>query len=357
MGTLEVVAGAQFGSEAKGHVTAQLVRRWLNTDPAHDVHVIRVAGPNAGHTAYDQNGTAHALRTVPCAAVVDPNVFCYIAAGSEIDPVVLWNEIEILKSHGIDMRDRLFIDSQATVLTASHHQTEHDANLTANVGSTGKGIGAARADRLMRTAPIINHVKDQLHPAVKVVDNIDMRYERALRRGDHVIVEGTQGYGLGLHAGHYPHCTSSDCRAIDFLAMAGLIPWRPSVESFHVWLVARTYPIRVAGNSGYLPYELDWSDLAEKTGGYIQPERTTVTKKIRRVAEFDPDLVFQAVYANGGLPTVKLALTFADYLDPTCAGVTTLPEIPEQIWQWQDDWLPFQASFIGTGPNSGVFND
>src|SRR5699024_7206253 len=66
----------------------------------------------------------------------------------------------------------------------------------------------------------------------------------------HVVVEGTQGYWLGLHAGHYPQSTSNNARPIDFLAMAGLNPWE---WDFYPIGVTRTNPIRVAGNSGPLP--------------------------------------------------------------------------------------------------------
>lgn len=357
MGTIEVVAGAQFGSEAKGHVTDQLTRRWLATDPDHRVHVVRVAGPNAGHTAHDPDGNPHALRTIPCAAVVDPEVVCYIAAGSEIDLDVLNHEIETLRAAGIQLKGRLYIDGQATILTPDHHQQETDANLTSNVGSTGKGIGAARADRLMRTATIASDPTVDLHPDASIITRTDMRYEHALRQGDHLIIEGTQGYGLGLHAGFYPFCTSSDCRAVDFLAMAGLVPWRDHVTRFNIWLVARTYPIRVAGNSGPLRYETTWEDLADQTDGYIKPERTTVTKKIRRVAEFDDQLVAEAIRANGGPPTVKLALMFADYLDPQIAGADHINSISDHVWEWIDEWCPLYPSFIGTGPNSGVFTN
>ena len=65
---LDVVVGAQYGSEAKGHLVADLAARRMKEglNPL----VVRVAGPNAGHTGYDHNGKPWALRSVPVAAVV-----------------------------------------------------------------------------------------------------------------------------------------------------------------------------------------------------------------------------------------------------------------------------------------------
>ena len=77
MGTLKVVVGGQFGSEAKGAVGAYLAADGRTA-------TVRVAGPNAGHTAYDADGREWKLRQIPAAAVTtDTPIF--IGAGSEID--------------------------------------------------------------------------------------------------------------------------------------------------------------------------------------------------------------------------------------------------------------------------------
>ncbi|WP_369007005.1 adenylosuccinate synthetase, partial [Staphylococcus aureus] len=57
-----------------------------------------------------------------------------------------------------------------------------------------------------------------------------------------IILEGTQGYGLGLHAGMYPYCTSSNTRSIDFLAMAAIYPERwIELGAYIPVVVCRTY--------------------------------------------------------------------------------------------------------------------
>lgn len=307
-GKISVVVGAQFGSEGKGAVAARLATEAVNPD--RHVVAVRVAGPNAGHTVVDAKGLPWALRQVPVAAVSNPHATLIIAAGSEIDQEVLDSEVDALDKAGFEVSTRLVIDPQATILTAGHKAQEAANNLVGRIGSTGKGIGAARADRLMRTAQTWGDV----HPEAWNGDSTALLHNYLLT-GAHIVIEGTQGFGLGLHAGFYPKCTSSDTRAIDFLAMTGVMPWDPAVGEFEVWAVARTFPIRVAGDSGPLAGETTWEQLG------LMPELTTVTKKVRRVGEWDPDLVWRAVQANGGAPTVRLALTMVDYIYPEIANM------------------------------------
>lgn len=355
MTLLQVVAGAQFGSEAKGHVTQDLLARHFGSGRQINV---RVAGPNAGHTAYDACfGRKYPLRQVPVGAV-HPDVELVIAAGSEIDTNVLLDEIDKLEEDGHSVRGRMVVDAQATILTRRHHDSE--GLLPSRLGSTGKGIGAARADRIMRTAGIAGDddtLRDELADrGIRLCDT--QEWLRLAVQQNYafcqVVVEGTQGYGLGLHAGFYPFCTSSDCRAIDFLAMAGINPWNHYIHDFQVWLVARVYPIRVAGNSGPLAGETTW----EKLG--LPEERTTVTQKVRRVGTWDGDLVRRAVRANGGAPSVRVALTMLDQAVPQIANVidrsALIRDHDARAWL---DMVELdsgtQVRYVATGPKSAVW--
>src|SRR5262249_25087084 len=140
----------------------------------------------------------------------------------------------------------------------ANDRTEDEA-LVARIGSTGKGIGAARAARIMRTAPLVEDQKQWPTMVGDIADHIRAR----LRHNGNIQIEGTQGYGLGLHAGYYPYCTSSDCTAMHFMAMAGCPPWLVTPEELEVWVVFRTYPIRVAGNSGPLVRETTWEVVGQ----------------------------------------------------------------------------------------------
>lgn len=313
---ISVVVGGQYGSEGKGAVAGRLAAR-----SDRDVVAVRVAGPNAGHTVYgncppgctiheghpmDQPGHPWKLRQIPVAAVTRPDALLVIAAGSEIDPVVLHAEVAALDSAGYDASSRLRVDWSTTIIEPKHQQAElgdvlFGGGLVHRIGSTGKGVGAARADRAMRTAKLYGD-----RPLAW--DDTAQLLRADLDAGNHVIVEGTQGYALGLHAGWYPHCTSSDCRAIDFMSMAGIPP-----QEADVWVVLRTWPIRVAGNSGPMYREVTWDVVGQPV------ERTTVTNKIRRVGQWDARLARESVAANGG-DRCKVALTMTDYDLPALAG-------------------------------------
>jgi adenylosuccinate synthase len=365
-GTLDVIVGGQYGSESKGRVTADLAVRRRNQGKA--VIGVRVAGPNAGHVLIDPRGRRHALRQLPVALAADPLSIGVIAAGSEIDPDVLNAEVRDLEDQGIPIRHRLLIDRQATVLEPKHREQEggNDGPLQNRIGSTGKGVGAARADRVMRTARLARDLEqDELTGYQFTETQGFLDSALASNAGYAVLVEGTQGYGLGQHAGHYPYCTSSDARAIDFLAMAGLSPWRYAGRAwFGVWVVLRAYPIRVAGNSGPLPGETSWENLN------LPQERTTVTNKVRRVGAWDAGLARRAVIANGGglggpgSPGVTLAVAMADQVYPEISGVTEWAAVPRDggVRARVSDWLDrieadagAPVGSVGTGPGTTIW--
>lgn len=333
---LSVVVGGQFGSEAKGTVTAWLAQQCLN--PV----VVRVGGPNAGHTVYDDGGREWKLRQIPV-GFVNPGADLVISAGSEIDLEVLHDEITELEAAGHTIRNRLFIDGEATVLTQTHRAMETASELTAYIGSTGKGVGGARADRVMRNAERIKDLGGVDWTSADTVSGI----RASLRDGQPVIIEGTQGYGLGLHAGYYPFCTSSDVRAIDFMSQVGISPWQHNIGALNIWIVYRTRPIRVAGNSGMLHGETTWGELG------LPDEYTTVTKKVRRVGEWDPDLALRALEANGHpSPCTRVAMMMVDQMFPEVAGMTSLsPEAAAWIGDRETE-LGHPIDLVGTGPQS-----
>lgn len=376
-GKLIVVSGAQFGSEAKGHVADQLTRpEYVGYSTS--IVAVRVAGPNAGHTVYgvcppscDGTSNGHEfngktighpwrLRTVPVSAVNNPNAKLVIAAGSEIDLSVLNRELSELDAAGYNATARLLVDNQATILSPQYIEDEVNDGIQERLGSTAKGIGAARADRIWRYADLWHHaVQAEQTGDLAGFDTADV-IRQCLKDGATVMIEGTQGYGLGLHAGMYPKCTSSDCRAIDFLSMAGVSPWDPAVGEFEVWLATRVRPIRVAGNSGALKGETTWDDLG------LPREYTTVTLKERRVGEWDGDLVRRAVAANGGAPTVRLALTMVDSVIPDLSGMSgvglTDADIEADGWQDLANLLKrvegdsrARVAFVATGPTTGIW--
>ena len=334
---------------------------------------VRVGGPNAGHSVVGrcpkecgQDDSGHhvwRLRQVPVAAVTNERASLVIAAGSEIDPGVLDREIEELDSAGYDASGRLLVDQSATVLTSDHVAEEENNDIQQRLGSTAKGIGSARADRIWRTAERVGD-RDDIFAHVEVLDTAH-QLEVFLRNDAAVVVEGTQGYALGLHTENYPFVTSGDCRAIDFLAQAGISPWQTSGPytdvDLKVVVCLRPYPIRVAGNSGQLKGETSWDELG------LPVEHTTVTQKIRRVGEWDAELAQAALRANGGprAGVVYVALTMLDSVEPAVAGQN------HAVHGWRPASMPKSASellhslgldtwdhlgYAGTGPDTAIVN-
>lgn len=350
---LSVVVGGQFGSEAKGHFTEQAIQFYKGSFD--NTVNVRVAGPNAGHTAYEREGERRrfSFRQLPVGAL-DRDVELAIAAGSEIDLPVLLDEIQRVEDAGYSVKGRLVVDPEVTMLYEHHKVKEQQFNLVKDIGSTGKGIGSARSDRIMRKA---TRLRDDLFASrtllsagiaiTPVADWVHGLMEANVPT--HVVIEGTQGYGLGLHAGYYPHCTSSDCRAIDFCAMAGLNPW--DFKDFKVYVVCRVYPIRVAGNSGPMRNETSWEELG------LPEEYTTVTQKVRRVGHWDTELVRRALRGNGRAS--QLVVTMLDQRWPEIAGVDSFkPFFNSEASSWlfdMADELGVRPVFAGTGPKTGVW--
>lgn len=318
---MQVIVGGQFGSEAKGAVTAAVCAEAASM--GRPVTVVRVGGPNAGHSAADPTGQVWALRQVPAGMVVDHRVWGVIASGSEIDPQVLDAEIASLEAAGIDVSGRLIVSDAATIVTPDHRDRE--TALVGAIGSTGKGIGAARADRVMRRADTVatSGYTGKIGFLVDTAEALERRLnEQARNPSQTVVLEGTQGYGLGLHTKFYPQVTSGDCRAIDVCAQAGVNPWG-AADGVQVHVVVRPYPIRVAGNSGPLEGETSWEQLG------LPVELTTVTRKPRRVGTYDRALVDAAVTANG--PNPYLAISMVDQVPDAVDSNKQLTEIGERF--------------------------
>jgi adenylosuccinate synthase len=291
-----VIFGGQFGSEGKGK-TAFYFAKEQNAKA-----VIRVGGPNSGHTVIDDHGNAIVFKHLPTAAIMK-GVKSVLTAGHYINLNILKNEIALSK---IEVDD-LYIDPYSVIVTNANIEEEQKEGLKENIGSTGSGLGSVIKSRIERRNDIVFAKDiDYLKPFIKETNP----YLRTLlKNGERVIIEGTQGFGLSLlHTNHFPFCTSRDTSAAAFVSEAGLSP----IDVVDVIMVIRTFPIRVGGNSGPLKNEITWEEITKiaKSETTIQ-EFTSVTKKLRRVAHFDEEIVKRTISYNQ--PT-KIILNHADYL-------------------------------------------
>ena len=337
---VSVVVGGQFGSEGKGKIALEIARR--SSEP---VAVVRVGGPNSGHTAYDRAGRKRVLRQLP-AGCIDRDVDVILPAGSYIDVDVLKSEIEDLDYP----RERIRISGHARIIMDQHKQWEAEAGLAGSIGSTGSGVGAAVMASVARGAGnfALDSFEAAYHAAFEpfICDTSD-HLRRRLEAGHRVIVEGTQGFGLSLtEGGYWPKVTSRSTTAAGALAEAGLSP----VDVDDVTMVIRTFPIRVAGDSGPLVDETTWEAIAERAGRDDDlREYTTVTKRLRRVGRFDPVLVRRALAVNR--PT-RLVLNHLDYIgtqdnfDDPQSNVRSFVRGAENDIGREVDWVGFSGSGV-----------
>lgn len=300
---VSIIVGGQFGSEGKGKVSLELVR--MATE--RQIAVVRVGGPNSGHTAYDRSGRKFALRQLPAGAV-DRNVDVVFPAGSFVDVDVLLREIDELDYP----RHRIFISHYANIITPEQKAWEVNAGLVSGIGSTGSGVGAAIMAQVAREAsnfPLHRHDAAHCAPLEPFLRDTTALMRTWLDAGSRIVIEGTQGFGLSLYdGGHWPKATSRATTAAAALAETGLSP----MDVDNVVLVIRSYPIRVAGNSGPLPGETSWEAISESIDAQSDlREYTTVTKKLRRVGHFDASVVKAAIACNN--PTV-IVLNHVDYV-------------------------------------------
>ena len=287
-----IIVGGQLGSEGKGKVASEFVKL-KNADA-----VVRCGGTNAGHT--DNLGVIR--RQLPVRSKLS-----ILSAGSYIDLKVLYSEMQ---GH------TLIIDPFAVIISEVNKCNESGIKNT--IGSTGSGTGGALLSRIKRDNSVV-FAKDVPEVEPFVHDTVSLM-RSMLDSGCRLIIEGTQGFGLSLlHSQAHPFVTSRDTTASGFLSEVGLSPF----DVDEVVMVIRSYPIRVAGNSGPMYNETTWGEIS------VIPEITSVSKRIRRVGFFDYEMVKRAIKANK--PNI-IVLNHLDYIekDFRCAFVQN---VEKQIGQ------------------------
>lgn len=348
-GKITVLVGGQYGSEGKGAIAAYIAKDY-------NVHV-RVGSPNAGHTIY-WSGTKHVMQSIPC-GWINPEAVIVIGRGALLNMKQFMKELVHILTYYPNFMERLVVDAEAGILDERFHEEEGGVNgeMHRRIGSTGEGVGPARIARIQRDPTLFKQFKDVAadYGLEKcVMKNTPAFLAESQDVGKNILIEGTQGSALSLLHSYWPYCTSIDTNAAGIISEVGIAPSRVT----DVLMVVRTYPIRVAGNSGPMEHEITWPYLNERIkrmgGKGISPEKTTVTKKVRRIAKWDDDLFKQSCILNA--PT-EIALTFADYIDPHLYGCINSDEVigSYALHKFIDDHgLSDKLKYVGTGPNSVV---
>ncbi len=319
---VDTIVGLQFGSEVKG-----LIAGHLGCSGVYDM-VVNVNMPNAGHTYITDDGKEYMFKVLPNGAISPYVTRVMLGPDSVFDPERLLVEMQMI---GGNIWDKLRIHENAVLLRPEHKLAEK--NLMAQIGSTAQGSGAAMIYKISRAdEAVIGFDPDVFHANVITHD----QWMQELSDATNILLEGCQGYSLGINAGFYPYCTSRDCTPTRLLAGAGI----PHQWARDVIGVARLHPIRVGGNSGP-PYddqiELDWEQLG------LKPEFTTVTQRQRRIFEFSENQMRSAIIS---CQPNRIFLNFCNY-DYKLAEILT----------HKIDWLlgcygPVEArvSYWGWGP-------
>lgn len=276
-----IIQGAQWGSEAKGMVAAAICQQ-RSIDIA-----VRTGGVNAGHTVY-HSGEAFKMQQLPT-GWVNAETKLVLGPGAFIDPSILANEIRLIDAAtGFSPIGRIWVDYRAAVHLPHHQARAKAADRHHKMGATGKGCSEAYCDKIRTRGSqerqgVIFH--EWLEEAKQTVadgppadeadyDWIEMistlagiqfcdvpvMLNDAYDHGRQILIEGTQGTLLDINLGPWPYTTHKPTTAAQWVTEAGLAP---SLK-YEVMLVARTFPIRVAGNSGPMKMEIEWPDLARR---------------------------------------------------------------------------------------------
>ncbi|MGI8683112.1 MAG: adenylosuccinate synthase [Mycobacteriales bacterium] len=365
-----VLVGVQWGDEGKGKAT-DLLGVGIKTDgerPAARVdYVVRYqGGNNAGHTVVTPDGVSYALHLVP-SGVLAPEVVPVIGNGVVVDPGVLLEEIGRLEVRGVSC-ERLLLSAQAHLIMPHHRALDRVTERylgSARIGTTGRGIGPAYADKVGRVGI---RVQDLLDPGIlrqkldlvlreknqvlakvynrKAIDAAEVVDEylgyaemlrprvadtglvlnRALDEDKVVLLEGSQGTLLDVDHGSYPFVTSSSPAAGGACAGSGIGPTRIT----RVVGIVKAYTTRVG--AGPFPTELLDADgeRLRRVGGEVG----VTTGRPRRTGWYDAVIARYAARVNG---LTDLFLTKLDVLTgieriPVCVGYrvgdTTYDEMP-----------------------------
>ena len=295
-----VLVDGQFGSTGKGLLSCIL----SEVGASRITHVTSNAGPNSGHTAYLPGfGQKVMLQQIPVGSVTLNTLNCFprslLNGGSIIDIDILAREVA---DHG--MEGKISVHPNAAIIRQQDREAEATGG-PAKIASTGKGVGAALAAKIMRECNTAEFYENDLSKFCQV-ETINWNWKK-----DCVLVETSQGFSLGVNSRFYPATTSRECTVMQAVADARI----PCSMVRKVAACYRTYPIRV-GNTpvgysgeGYADQEeIKWIDIGR------DPELTSVTKRERRLFTWSRLQFMESVAANR--PDL-IFLNFMQYLDPS----------------------------------------
>ncbi len=243
-GFSDVVLGLQYGDEGKARVVDYLAKNY-------DIIARFNGGANAGHTIKNEKGNI-SLNQIP-SGIFYPDKTLYIGSGCVVNVEKLASEIEKLKKIGIDLKHRLRISCQASIIQP--HHILMDELLGKVIGTTKNGIGPCYSDRAIRmhgkhkavvSMGDLHHDKNNSFKTIEEnlkyvrktykfsiknykerIDNLKAAFskiekfiepdplymEKRVEEGASVLFEGAQSVMLDVVKGSVPFVTSSNTTA------------------------------------------------------------------------------------------------------------------------------------------------
>jgi len=328
----DLIVGIQWGDEGKGKIVDRLACEY-------DMVCRSQGGHNAGHTIW-VDGVKYALHLIP-SGVLNPEAINVVGNGVVLSPESIIKEMTQFKN----LKGRLFISDKAHLNLPYHaliDQAKERLKGDKAIGTTGKGIGPAYADKINRTGFRVGELLDTKKLTASIISYFEQNraifdiYEiptpkedellaeldgykeklapfitdttqlvwKALDDEKRILLEGAQGTMLDIDHGTYPYVTSSATVSAGACTGLGINP----KDIGKVTGIVKAYCTRV-GN-GPFPSE----DLGEdgKRLGEQGHEFGTTTGRARRCGWFDAVATRHASRLNG---CDELALMKLDVLD------------------------------------------
>lgn len=317
------IVGLQWGDEGKGKIVDLLSRHY-------DLVIRYNGGANAGHSV-QVGDERYALHLIP-SGILYRDKLNVLGNGVVIDPAQLVHEIDTLRARGVTVGDNLRVSDRAH-LVLPYHKSE-DAlfdeavakawDSAKPIGTTGRGIGPAYADKALRSTAvrvgdlrnldrlyetlertvavknvllealasrcgrafepfsaerIFDELKSQAALLMPHICDTTALLHEAMDQGKRLLFEGANATLLDIDHGTYPYVTSSNCSSLGVHPGAAM----PGHKLGHVVGIAKAYQTRVGG--GPMPTELH-----DAVGQHIRDqghEYGTTTGRARRCGWLD----------------------------------------------------------------------
>jgi len=372
----DLIVGIQWGDEGKGKIVDRLACEY-------DMVCRSQGGHNAGHTIW-VDGVKFALHLVP-SGVLNPQAINVIGNGVVLSPESIIKEMIQFEN----LEGRLYISDKAHLNLYYHaliDQAKERLKGDKAIGTTGKGIGPAYADKINRTGFRVGELLNPAKLTASIIEYFEQNrkifdiYEiatpkesellaqlegfkaklapfitdttqmvwKALDENKRILLEGAQGTLLDIDHGTYPYVTSSATVSAGACTGLGINP----KDIGKVIGIVKAYCTRV-GN-GPFPSE-DFGEDGQRLGEQGH-EFGTTTGRARRCGWFDAVATRHAARLNG---CDELALMKLDVLDgfdevKLCVAYDLNGETIDYMPSNLDDVKPIYKTFKGWDNSVGA---